>query len=373
MALKKKDQGKNNDKIKDSLNPDNNLVAVIDGDYIIFKASAVADEHFITATHTKSGSSKEFKNVTEFKGRGKVLGGWLGEQNEERTEKGKSLLALEDFTITKGVRREKKEDAEGNTLTDDNTLSHYFYSARTMLTSVLKELGASDYVMYIGGKEEFRLNKSKLMKYKGNRDDVQKPLIFKEMRQYAIDHLDAKVVTGVEVDDQIIIDAYGKDNHVVVGIDKDICSQPVRGFNPDKSDLGILNGASLGELELDAKRKVRGYGYKFMLAQLVLGDKADNYSPTFKSDVKFGDVKAHKLLHGISSEKEGLERVIEQYKLFYPEPVVTEDYRGNPMQINWLSVLEEMFVMVNMQRVENDTRSVFTEFSKYNVEYEYAD
>ena len=240
-----------------------------------------------------------------------------------------------------------------------------------MLTSVLKELGASDYVMYIGGKEEFRLNKSKLMKYKGNRDDVQKPLIFKEMRQYAIDHLDAKVVVGIEVDDQVIIDAYSKDDHIVVGIDKDICSQPVRGFNPDKSDLGILNGASLGELELDAKRKIRGYGYKFMLAQLVLGDKADNYSPTCKSDVKFGDVKAHGLLHDISSEKEGLERVIEQYKLFYPEPIVTEDWRGNPMQTDWLSVLEEMFVMVNMQRVENDARSVFTEFAEHGVEYEY--
>ena len=373
MALKKNGTNKNSDKIRDVLNPDNDLVAVIDGDYIIFKAAAVADEHFITATHTKSGSSKEFKNVTEFKGRGKVLGGWLGEQNEKRTKKDKPLLALEDFTIVKDVRREKKEDADGNMLTDDETLPHYFYSARTMLTSVLKELGASDYVMYIGGKEEFRLNKSKLMKYKGNRDDMQKPIIFKEMRQYAIDHLGAKVVEGVEVDDQVIIDAYGLDNHVVVGIDKDICSQPVRGFNPDKSDLGILDGASLGELELDTKRKIRGYGYKFMLAQLVLGDKADNYSPTCKSDVKFGDVKAYELLHDISSEKEGLERVIEQYKLFYPEPKVVEDWRGNSMEINWLNVLEEIFQLVNMCRLSNDTRSVFTEFAKYNVEYTYDD
>ena len=64
MALKKNGTNKNSDKIRDVLNPDNDLVAVIDGDYIIFKAAAVADEHFITATHTKSGSSKEFKNVT---------------------------------------------------------------------------------------------------------------------------------------------------------------------------------------------------------------------------------------------------------------------------------------------------------------------
>jgi len=376
MALKKNGTNKNSDKIRDVLNPDNDLVAVIDGDYIIFKAAAVADEHFITATHTKSNTSKEFKNVTEFKGRGKVLGGWLGEQNEKRIKKDKPLLALEDFTIVKSVRREKKEDADGNTLTDEETLAHYFYSARTLLTSVLKELGASDYVMYIGGKEEFRLHKSKLMKYKGNRDDMQKPIIFKEMRQYAIDHLGAKVVEGIEVDDQVIIDAYGKDNHVVVAIDKDTMAQPVKAFNPDKSDLGIIDCTGLGELRIElqgtAKTKVlKGYGYKFMLAQLVLGDKADNYKPTCKSNIKFGDVKAYELLHDITSEKEGLERVIEQYKLFYPEPIVTEDWQGNSMQINWLSVLEEIFVMVNMQRVENDTRSVFTEFTKYGVIYEY--
>jgi len=371
MGLVAKNRTSKKDKIGEALNKDNNLTAIIDGDYIIFKSSAVADEHFITATHIKSNTSKEFKNVTEFKGRGKVLGGWLAEKNEERIKKNKPPLALEDFTIVKGVRREKKEDVDGNTLTDEETLAHYFYSARTMLTSVLKELGASDYIMYVGGNEEFRLNKSKLMKYKGNRDDVQKPIIFKEMRQYAIDHLGAKVVEGIEVDDQVIIDAYGKDNHVVVAIDKDAMAQPVKVFNPDKSDLGILNCASLGELELDTKRKIRGYGYKFMLTQLVLGDKADNYSPTYKSDIKFGDVKAYELLHDISSEKEGLERVIEQYKLFYPEPIVTEDWQGNPMQINWLSVLEEVFQMVNMQRVENDTRSIFTEFTKYNVEYTY--
>lgn len=371
MGLNKHNSNKNNDKIKSVLNPKSDLVAVIDGDYLIFKASAVADEHYITATHNKSGSSKEFKNVTEFKGRGKELGGWLGEQNEKRSKKGKPLLAFEDFTITKDVRREKKEDAEGNVLTDEQTLAHYFYSARTMLTSVLKELDVKDYKLYIGGSEKFRLGKSKLMKYKGNRDDMQKPLIFNEMRQYAIDSLGAEVVNGIEVDDKVIIESYKKDNHVVVAIDKDTMSQPVRAFNPDKSELGILNCASLGELELDAKKKLRGYGYKFMLAQLVLGDKVDNFKPNCHSDVKFGDVKAYELLHDISSEKEGLERVIGQYKLFYPEPKVVEDWQGHLMQINWLSVLEEIFQLVTMQRFENDTRSIFTEFSKWDVKYEY--
>jgi len=370
MGLKVKSK-KGSDKVRDVLNTSNDLVAIIDGDYIIYKAAAVADEHFVTVTHNKSHNQKEFKNVTEFKGRGKAIGGWLGEQNEKRVSKDKAPFSLEDFTIDKGVRREKKQDADGNELTDDETLAHYFYSARSMLTSVLKELGASDYVMYIGGKEEFRLNKSKLMKYKDGRPP--KPLIFKEMQKYAIEHLDAKVVNGIEVDDQIIIDAYKKDNHVVVGIDKDICSQPVKGFNPDKSNLGVINCASLGELELDSKKKVRGYGYKFMLAQLVLGDKADNYKPTCKSDVKFGDVKVYELLHDITSEKEGLERVIEQYKLFYPEPIITEDWRGNSIRVDWMSVLEEIFQLVNMCRLNNDTRSIFTEFTKYKVKYSYAD
>ena len=35
-----------------------------------------------------NGVKKEFKNQTEFRGRGKKIGGWLGELNETRIEKG---------------------------------------------------------------------------------------------------------------------------------------------------------------------------------------------------------------------------------------------------------------------------------------------
>ena len=62
-------------------------LCIVDADTILYQAAATVQTNFIIVTHKESGRQKRFKNVTEFYGRGKKIGGWLGEQNTLREQK----------------------------------------------------------------------------------------------------------------------------------------------------------------------------------------------------------------------------------------------------------------------------------------------
>ena len=72
-------------------------ICVFDFDSPLYAAASILDKMYIEATHNDSGRIKEFKNVTEFWGRGKKIGGWLAEQKKEWKK--------EDFTIEQCTRR----------------------------------------------------------------------------------------------------------------------------------------------------------------------------------------------------------------------------------------------------------------------------
>jgi hypothetical protein len=353
--------------------PNSKITAIIDGDYIAYKSAAVGDEHYIEVLHTTTGKVKEFKNVTEFKGRGKVVGGWLGDVNSEREAKGKPIFSVDAFTIESKVRRKVEFDDEGKQLTGEESLRNILYSAKSMLKSALEGLETDKYVFYIGGKENHREDISTLMRYKGSRINTPKPLLFKEVREYLIDHFNAKVVTGIEVDDKVIMDAYGDNSKVVVAVDKDALSQPVRVFNPTKPDKGIIDCDCFGELtDYDSKTsKANGYGRIHLYYQMLAGDTADEYKANCMSDVKYGHKSAYDDLHECKDDKEALTKVIEVFKKLYPEAKVVESWRGQEMMIDFLSVAREQFKLVSMLRFEGDSRTFDTELALYEVEYEY--
>ena len=78
-------------------------ILVIDADGLAYIPSTIVQETYITVTHTKSKRTMDFKNLTEFKGRGKGKNispdSWLGSTNTKRAVMNQSLFDLEDFTI----------------------------------------------------------------------------------------------------------------------------------------------------------------------------------------------------------------------------------------------------------------------------------
>ena len=112
------------------------------------------------------------------------------------------------------------------------------------------------------------------------------------------------VVEDIETDDRLVIEAYNRPDRVIAGCDKDYYGCPVNIFNVDKPESGIVKGNTFGQLWIDDKRKVGGYGRQFLYWQVASGDSSDNYKANSASEKSWGDVAAFDALKECSNDKE---------------------------------------------------------------------
>lgn len=343
-------------KLTTEKHPESDITAIFDLDYVKYSVASVGEKRSILVTHKKTGKKKEFENRTAFWGRGGKIGGWLGEQNKKRIEKGLKPFEKEDFEI---------ED-----LQEPEPLENVLHSAKQMVLSALDALGTDKYECYLGEGDSFRVNVSTLLKYKGNRDDAIRPVLLKEVTDYLVRTFQPKVVTGIEADDAVVIRAIGDPNAVVVAVDKDTYSQPVRVFNPNRPEQGIVNCDCFGKLWMEGN-KVRGKGRIHLYYQIASQDNVDNFKLSCFSDKKWGAKSAYKALVDCKDDKEALEKLIEIAKNLYPEPKVVTGWRGNQFTIDWLYVLRECFLMAKMKYSDYDHTTFDDWLTKYGVEYEY--
>ena len=336
---------------------------------------------------------------------------WLENKNFKLKAKGKELVTPDSYTIEKKRRRRKEYEYKTVTrleynkgdfsewtikeenskrvslerqLTDDEALVRIFYSAKSTITKALAELGTHKYESYLGKGGDYREHLSTLIKYKGDRDKTLRPLVMPDVVDYLERSFNSQIVRHIENDDAVTMRAYGDPNAVIVGEDKDFYGQPVKFFNANRPEEGIIDGDCFGKLwiketikKVNGKdkidKKVRGHGRIFLYWQILAGDSTDCYKASCMSDTKYGDMSAHDALVDRKDDKEALESVIEVFKMLYPEPKVVKSWRGNEMLIDWLYVAREQFRMATMLRWEGDSRTLDTEFAKYGVEYTYDD
>jgi len=121
-----------------------NTKLVIDADGICYMPASIIDEMYIEVLHKSSGNVKEFKNITEFKGRTKAVSddSWLGSLNVSRIAKGQQPFLLEDFEVTPKIREKMKIDIATNAI--DNHIS--------MICEKLK-VPVERTILLLGGKE----------------------------------------------------------------------------------------------------------------------------------------------------------------------------------------------------------------------------
>ncbi|SCW77128.1 DNA polymerase-1 [Rhizobium mongolense subsp. loessense] len=113
---------------------------------------------------------------------------------------------------------------------------------------------------------EGNFRKSVLSTYKGNRANVKKPLVLKNIKQWMIDELGAYFRPGLEGDDcmGILATVRGSDERIIVSIDKDMKTIP-----------GLFcRNVSTGEI-MEISEAEADYWH---LYQTLTGDTTDGYS-----------------------------------------------------------------------------------------------
>ena len=310
--------------------------AIVDADFIKYAAAACGETRSILVINNETGNEYKFKTRTEFYGRGKAKnGGWLGEYNLAKDLN----LSAEDFTI-------QDVQTKLDFINCTNVVDYQIKSA-------LAGLGTNKYKAFIGRGDSFRVERSTLLKYKGHRTSLLKPLYLTDVEEYLIDTYNAEIVTGIENDDRCVIECYKKSNTILVGAEKDFYSCPVKYYNA-VAKVGTINCDCFGKLALNDRKEVKGYGRLHLYYQVCAGDKSDNYCANAASDVKWGEMSAYNALKDCKNDKEAWLAVEKVFKLLYPEPKQFTGWRGDTLHINWEYVMNECFDMARMWRFEND-------------------
>lgn len=309
--------------------------AIIDMDAIKYAAASAGEKRTINVIHKTSGRERPFKNRTEFWGGPKRDGGWLATINEQEIK-----FAPDDFEI--------------HDVQTPDKLDNILYTARSMVERWIKSIQAETHVGFLGKGDSWRVERSTILKYKGNREDLIKPVYLTEVGDFLKRQFNVRVVSGLEADDHCVIAAYKKPTTIVLAVDKDSLGSPCRTYNPNRPEDGIVNGDCFGVLYKDDKGKVRGYGRLFLYHQICFGDKIDNYRANSACAMKWGEVSSYNALKDCKNDREAWMAMKAVYQKLYPKPTTVKGWRGDEIEVDWLYMLRENFQMARMLRWEGD-------------------
>lgn len=163
-------------------------------------------------------------------------------------------------------KREKQDDEKYYTNIEDarNKFDQQFMK----IVNDLEEIYTVDEVrVFSGSKGNFR--KQLTRSYKANRKKQELPPLLSEMHQFVKDHYDSIYCYGLETDDLVarywkqLSDEIGRDNVMIVSIDKDYKQFPALIYNYHYAHRSVLNISEDEAL------------YNFY-EQMIIGDTADN-------------------------------------------------------------------------------------------------
>jgi hypothetical protein len=339
---------------------------LFDYDPILYTAGSVGEKRHIKVVHRQSGDEWEFKTRTEFYGHHKQKkGGWLAQWNADKADDLKR--SPEDFDITDVQVPEPFSNAA--------------HTVKRIIASVCESVGGSPhYYGYSGKGTVFREDVSTVIKYKGNRENSLRPVLLDELKDYLVMRHRCEIITGIEADDACSIDSYtawpkykksgnDADKLILACVDKDYLQCDAHIINISNLSAGVDSFSGLGSLWRNEKGDVKGRGRMWLYYQTLYGDHSDNYFAASASGVKWGEVAAFSRLKDAQSDKEAWEALVAGYKFLYPSPKTIIGWRGDPIEVDWLSMLQENFTLARMLRWKNDNVSVVDVLRRLNVSY----
>lgn len=173
--------------------------------------------------------------------------------------------------------------------------------------------------------------------YQLNRGSAKKPELLETLRDsaahYFQDHPEIQVFShyDIEADDALMMDVYSMDNGVLVSPDKDLLIAPKEQYLIDEGKHIILpKGERFGWINKKVwntpsgkvNSKVVGKGTKFFLAQMLMGDTADNVKGILKLYGKLcGAAGTLAALEHIDCEHEAVNIVLDGYREIEQNPI----------------------------------------------------
>ena len=296
-------------------------VLIVDGDIIAFRCSSVCETKY------------EYTNL------------------EGDVYNVKSKGAFKDYCLENNLEYESF-NSEPKQVAD-----HISYCIKTLNDSIKKVMefvGATHYEIYIGGSNNFRLKIPTPTEYKASRSDVSRPLLLTPVKEYLIKYKGAKRITGSEADDvvshrmrtlnkqSIRCIAYSIDKDIYQNVDYDLMV-----YDPSKADI-IVSKKGVGEL-IDRGKDVKGSGLKWLILQVLLGDKIDGFTPKQFFNKRYSDKSFLKDFNDCKTEVEVLEKFVEVAKRLVPDKVSYTSFNGQLMELNRKELFEMYYLLPKMR------------------------
>lgn len=327
---------------------------LIDMDYIKYQIAAAGEKRTVEVIHTASGKKKIFNNRTEFYGHWKTKsGGWLADVNLERMSDNKRPFSTEEFEFV------DKQEAE--------PVQFVLSSVKNHINNMVEQLGVDEYYGYLGKGDSWRVEASTIVKYKGSRDKLVKPVHLEEVEKYLITTHNGIIKRGLEADDHCVIDCTTDPELILAGVDKDYFGNDLKFYiHGEMKEPFQIQG--FGQLYINDKNAVKGHGYIWWLHQVCSGDDSDEYwANSACPEKKWGEKSSYKALRDCKNEKEAWEAAITVYKKLYPQPKVITGWRGDQFEVDWKYVLNENCVMSRMMTSEDYKFNLDEELDKWGV------
>ena len=179
---------------------------------------------------------------------------------------------------------------------ENDSAEQAIYEAHASIERLLKDVGASQYKLYLTGDSNFRYGL--FPEYKANRIKTPRPQFLPQVKEAMLREWNGILSEGCEADDLIGIEqttnySLGIES-VIVSIDKDLKQIPGWIYNP-----GIKR---LGSWVVEPKRFIVSpqEALHFFYYQLLVGDTADG----IKGAVGIGKKKAETILLGCTTPQE---------------------------------------------------------------------
>jgi len=222
----------------------------------------------------------------------------IGDKTHEFRYKREAAEALDDLLPGKYSRKEGEDYTMWSEVVLE-PLSHAIQNITTLVSSVIEELGQSEFDIHMmlspWGTPNFRHEVATSVPYKGNRDRSHRPTYEKELRNFIVETWPTTIAVNEEADDLLGIEQtrIGA-NSIIVSIDKDLDQIP-----------GLKHNFTYNRTyEITNEQAI----YNFHL-QLLMGDSTDNI-PGLPG---IGVGKARKALHGLETEREQFAEVCRMY------------------------------------------------------------
>ena len=187
------------------------------------------------------------------------------------------------------------------------------------------------------GSTLWRNEDATIQKYKGNRDNMEKPHYYDDCRNFMIDKFKAKVCIGLEADDSVA--QTGRDNEgrvIICSGDKDLRTIPGYHLNIGKMQDGIVYITPL-------------QACRNLYIQMLMGDKVDNIKGLSgtRQNPGWGIVKATNAIEKYVTEYDMAKFVSSQYQLKYPNGTIAED---GETHLTWQEMLCETANLLFLRR-----------------------